>query len=108
MSWVWIAGAGAIAAYFWAWAVFFNRAREEPEPRLRTVLTEALAFYTKMTFVFKPMVKPGLGVSFVRVVPVRENRSLLSEGRDRRLRGWGTSLSRQMGGRASKIGRAHV
>ena len=83
MSWVWIAGAGAIAAYFWAWAVFFNRAREEPEPRLRTVLTEALAFYTKMTFVFKPMVKPGLGVSFVRVVPVRENRSLLSEGRDR-------------------------
>ena len=59
MSWVWIAGAGAIAAYFWAWVVFFNRAREEPEPRLRTVLTEALAFYTKMTFVFKPMVKPG-------------------------------------------------
>ena len=25
----------------------------------------------------------SLGVSFVRVVPVRENRSLLSEGRDR-------------------------
>lgn len=83
MSWVWIAGVGAIAAYFCAWAVFFNRAQQEPEPKLRTVLTEALAFYAKMTFVFMPMVKPGLGVSFVRVVPIRENRSLLSKGRDR-------------------------